>query len=376
LPKLSQRVKLLIVFLFVLISLLMVYPSLEKYYYDRDSLYKSDKNLENVLARTNVENMTDDELVESARVLTFSRHSKELEPYLLEMEKRPTIVKECLFFKSEDHLNNLRYDDAQVILEESVTQFPNDGVTLTRYAEFMIISNPEKLLKTLKQATAIPEEDVGYYREIVKTVEQFISLKANSELEAYEFLLKSNLNPSAPIRILYLEKLIQNKDTHMNEKYTKYHIELGNLYSMYGYSENALRIYRNVLDQSGSVTSFIGLEYFKNKDMDGISELLKTVVKDSSEEYMLLGIRAYMEGNYQDASEWYEKSLKKDENNLINHYLMVFSYHQMGSKTKAINHNALFKEAYNRGINGELPFPVEYYGDLMDIIGDNLRTDS
>lgn len=369
--KVSQRVKLLIVFLFVLISLLMVYPSLEKYYYGWDSLYKSDKKLENVLARTNVENMTDELLTESARVLTFSRHSKELEPYLLEMEKRPAVVKECLFFKSEDHLNNLRYDDAQAILEESVTRFPNDWVTLTRYAEFMIISNPEKLLKTLKQATAIPEEDVGYYRETIKTVEQFISLKANSELEAYEFLLKSSLNPSAPIRILYLEKLIQNKDTHMNEKYDKYHIELGNLYSMYGYSEKALRTYRNVLDQSGSVSSFIGLEYFKNKDMDGISELLKTVVKDSSEEYMFLGIKAYLEGNYADASEWYEKSIEKDKNDLINHYLAVYCYHQMGSKKKAVNQRVLFIEAYNEG---ELPFSFEYYEDLLDILGDKLRT--
>lgn len=369
--KLSPRVKMLIVFLFVLISLLMVFPSLKKYYDDWDNLYKSDKNLEIVLAQTDIANMSDELLTESARVLTLDRLSKELEPYLLEMEKRPTVNKTYLFLKYENHLNNFRYDEAQDILEELVKKYPNDSVVAVRYATLTVLSDPEGTLKILTQVTDIHKENSAYYKGIIKTVEQFISLKAQSEVKAYEHLLNSELYPSAPERILYLENLLKGVGSNENAQYSKYHIELGNLYSIYGYSEKALAAYHNVLDQGGSVSSYIGLEYFKNEDSDGISRLLNTVVKDSSEEYMLLGIKAYLEGNYADATEWYEKSLDKDKNDLINHYLAVYSYHQMGSKKKAVNQRVLFIEAYNKG---EFPFSFEYYGDLLDILGEKLRT--
>lgn len=371
--KLSPKVKMLIVFLFVMISLLLIFPPLQKYYNERDNLYKSNKELENVLAQTDIENMSDEVLVESARFLTFSRHSEELETYLQEMEKRPTVNKTYLFLVSEDHMNNFRYDEAQNILEELVKQYPNDIVVVVRYATLTVLSDPKGTLNILNQVIDIPEEKAAYYKGIIKTVEQFISLKTNSDLKAYEFLLNSNLYSFGPTRILYLEKLIQNKDTHMNEEYDKYHIELGNLYSVYGDTEKALAAYRSVKDQSGSVSGFMGLEYLKNEDREGLSKLLATVPKDTSEEYMLLGIKAYMEGNYGDASGWYEKSLLKDENNLINHYLMVFSHHYTGSKTKAIKHHTLFIEDYSKGINGELPFSWDYYGNLLDILGDQLR---
>lgn len=369
--KKSGRTKFLTIVLIVLIAVIGAFPLLQDFYYSKEKLYGKDTQLEAVSKQEDISTLSDEQLVDFARILMIRRMSEELQPYLTELEKRPDVGNWYYGFKYRDTLNCFRYDEAFGVLTEWITDYPDDAVALIRYSEQMLESDPESALKAVEIAKGISLENPTYYEELIGTIKDFIDMREFDQVKAYALFLESEFNPLEPIRIKYLEQLVMENEAANISGNGKFYIELGNLYSVYGFSEKAVEAYEGAESHGIDASVYVGLEYFKNNDLAGINGLVLRESQGSSDGLMLMGIKEYIIKNYESACRYFEDSLAEDPDKLLNNYLLAYSYDAIGKKAKAIDAREKFVGAYG---NYELQFSFDYYNDLLSrqnqILGD------
>lgn len=368
----TSRTKFLTIILIVLIVVIGAFPLLQDFYDSKDDLYGKDTQLEAVLKQADISSIPDQQLIDFARILMIRRMSKELQPYLTEIENRPDVGNWYYGFKYRDKLNNFMYDEAFTVLTEWISAYPDDAAALLRYSEHVLESDPESALIVIEKAKANSPVDSIYYDKLIRTIRDFIDMREVDQVKAYAIFLESEFNQLEPIRIKYLELLIKANEAKNMSGYGKFYIELGNLYSIYGISEKAIEAYEGAESHGSDASAYVGMEYFKNNDIGGINELVSAESRDSGDGLMLMGIREYLSENYESACNYFEDSLAKDPDNILNNYLLVYSYDAIGKKVKAIDAREKFVGAYG---NYELQFSFDYYNDLLSrqnqIFGDN-----
>ena len=300
-------------------------------------------------------------VIELSRQYLLHNQTNKALALLTKAAKHPNVTPEIYGWLAETYLKTGKTNQAIEASRHAMTTWPSE---LEGYrslaATYLQIDQPQESLKTLNRGYKIQTKDPKFLIGLA----DLYAAWAKGRSEKIE-LVKTNaitlLDRAATLKPD--EDLIQH---------------LADIYNHFGESKKAAKYYLQVLTQESepsvlrdAVREELANIYLQSDNRKGAYEQLEGIVRDNPTKYPQawyeLGVLAYEEKNYIDATRNFEKALMLNTNLQRAYYNLALAQIDLGHKTEALQTlstaNAKFKNT----------FVDEYFTALADVHMKNFK---